>query len=140
MTRPTKDELGIALAWVKRECPSDWEAADSVHQLLAAEVLALREELAAQTELVTLHKLDAARTRAELGAMQDIAAMGSVKLKMTATYDTEAVDALMLCLNVRMAMLHTWVTGVVAIEKKELQPLVQAVSASRVPPPAPLKT
>lgn len=82
MTMPTKEQVDEALR----------VAAGAIEKVLAAEVLALREELtandvvvsrlleanaklreelAAQTELVTLHKLDAAKLRQELNSVKD---------------------------------------------------------------------
>jgi len=141
MTRPTKDDVERALAL---GVPSPYSADFAQHYaVLAAEVVSLREELAAsqdtvakavawlkeleeklaaQTELVTLHKLDAAKLREEL---KDACSLVVARVDMVyPRYSSEAVDALLRAMdNDAFGFGH----GVVA-------DALEAVRASREPP------
>lgn len=117
MTRPTKEQVDEALLLsggdVQEHDDECWEC-ECYRRTLSAEVVALRERLAAQTELVTLHKLDAAKLREEVASLERVRLQeafaidpayfrkhvpGYDAIMATATYSTEAVDALVLALG-----------------------------------------
>jgi len=111
MTRPTKEDVDEALRVVTDDVD---HVTDQWERVLAGEVVALREELAAQTELVTLHKIDAKQLRKEL----------AVCLRPP-HYSTEAVDALLAAVRESVDAGDCWTSVADAAD---------AVRASRVPP------